>query len=116
MTEQISEEENNYDGLLGNYLKAQNLTKKKETFACTGVKKEKGFNNGDEQLVLELSSNKGKQKWQFGMNKTNTKYMLNKLGEKPNDVIGKKITLEKISVYSPSAKAQVDGLRICGIQ
>lgn len=105
MTETSAE---SWDGLLKNYLKAENLKENTEIFACVGVNVEL------DSMDLELE--RGEEKFIFGMNVTNKVFLKNNGIAAPKEVIGKKITLEKVKAYNPTAKKEVDALRIVRIE
>ena len=104
----MSEKENttgeNWDGLLTNYLKADNLTEPKEKFVCIG------FNIKDKDMDLELER-KG-TKYIFSLNVTNKLFLKNSGLKSPNSVVGKVITLKKVLATNPTTRKEVDSLRI----
>jgi len=93
-----------WDGLLKNYLKAENLKADTEIFACVDVEVE----NNEMDLILE----RNEVKFVFSLNTTNKVFLKNNEIAAPKEVIGKKITLKKVRVFNPSLKKEVDGLRI----
>ena len=93
-----------WDGLLKNYLKADNLNEDIEDFACVNVEVE----NDEMDLILE----RNEVKFVFSLNTTNKVFLKNNNIAAPKEVIGKKITLKKVRVFNPSLKKEVDGLRI----
>ena len=93
-----------WDGLLTNYLKADNLHSQEETFACIGVSVE------DKEMNLELERNG--EKFIFSLNVTNKVFLKNSGINAPKEVIGKKITVKKVLATNPSTKKEVDALRI----
>ena len=97
-----------WDGLLTNYLKAENLKESEEVFACVGV------NVAGAEMELEVE--RAEEKFVFSLNTTN-KVFLKKNGiEKPKDVIGKSLTLKKVLAFNPTIKKEVDSLRISKIE
>lgn len=97
-----------WDGLLKNFLKAEDLKEDKEDFACLDVTVE----GEDMELVLT----KEDKKYIFSLNVTNKVFLKANGIVKPKDVIGKKITLKKVRVFNPSIKQEVDGLRITKVE
>ena len=93
-----------WDGLLKNYLKADNLKADTEIFACVDVEVE----NNEMDLILE----RNEVKFVFSLNTTNKVFLKNNGITKPKDVIGKKITVKKVLVFNPTLKKEVPGLRI----
>ncbi len=105
MTETSAE---SWDGLLKNYLKAENLSGQSETFGCVGVNVDK--------VEMELELERGEEKFVFGMNVTNKVFLKNNKIAAPKEVIGKKITFEKVKAYNPTLKKEVDSLRIVKVE
>lgn len=99
-----------WDGLLTNYLKADNLEGPKEVFICTGAFIE------NEDLNLNLERNEGKDKFVFSLNTTNKVFLKNNGITSPKEVVGKKLTLKKVLAYNPTAKKEVDSLRISNVE
>lgn len=93
-----------WTGILKNYLKADNLTNRVETFACVDVVVD------GESMELELQRNE--EQFTFTLNVTNKVFLKNSGITAPKDVIGKKVTLEKVKAMNPSIKKEVDSLRI----
>jgi len=107
MSEQQTSTET-WDGLLTNYLKADNLEEQKDSFDCISVNVE------DSDMDLELE--RGDEKFVYSLNTTNKVFLKNNGITKPKDVIGKTIHIEKVRVFNPTAKKEVDGLRIYKIE
>ncbi len=99
-----------WDGLLKNYLKAENLKENEETLACVGVVV-KGTD-----MDLELERNSGEDKFVFSLNVTNKVFLKNNGITMPKEVIGKKITFKKVLAINPGTKKEVDSLRISKIE
>lgn len=105
MTETSSE---SWDGLLKNYLKADNLKENTESFGCVGVNVE----GSDMDLELE----RGSERFVFSLNVTNKVFLKQNGIAAPKEVIGKKLTFEKVKAYNPTAKKEVDSLRIIRVE
>lgn len=109
----MSEQEttiDSWDGLLTNYLKAENLKEQEETFACVKVVvKEK-------DMELALTRTEGEEEFVFSLNVTNKVFLKNSGITKPSDVIGKKVTVKKVLAMNPQTKKEVDSLRISKIE
>ena len=99
-----------WDGLLINYLKAENLKEQEETFACVNVE----VNEKDMDLVLTRSD--GEEKFVFSLNTTNKVFVKKQGITSPKEAIGKKITLKKVLAMNPSLKKEVDSLRISKVE
>lgn len=108
MSEEQQSSGDSWDGLLINYLKAENLKTDPEDFACVGIK----ISNADMDLELERSE----EKFVFSLNTTNKVFLKNAGITKPKEVIGKRITLKKVMAFNPSLKKEVDSLRISKIE
>lgn len=94
-----------WDGLLINYLKAENLQSEEDVYVCTGLER----NDEELNLLLEFK----KKKWVFSMNKTNMNFLKSESKmEAPRDVIGKKITFRKTMATNPTTHKEVPSLRI----
>jgi len=108
----MSEQEttvDSWDGLLTNYLKADNLKEQEEVFACIGVKVD------GEEMSLELQRDEEKP-FIFSLNKTNKVFLKNNGISVPKEVIEKKLTLCKVKAMNPNTKTEVDSLRISKIE
>ena len=99
-----------WDGLLKNYLKAENLKESNEKFACVGVAVD------GEKMDLNLERNDGKEKFIFGLNRTNMSWLKSNGISAPKEVIGKILTLEKVKARNPTTKQEVDSLRITSME
>jgi len=97
-----------WDGLLKNYLKADNLRDNKDVFACIGVQVE------GEEMNLELE--RGGEKFLFSLNVTNKVFLKNNGITKPKEAIGKRIAMEKVKAFNPTLKKEVDSLRIIRVE
>ena len=99
-----------WDGLLSNYLKADNLTNQEEDFVCVNV------DVSEKDMDLSLERNEGKDKFIFSLNVTNKVFLKEHGIAAPKEVIGKKITLKKVLAMNPNTKKEVDSLRISKIE
>lgn len=98
-----------WDGLLINYLKAENLQSEEDVYVCIGLERD-----GEElKLLLEFKE----KNWVFSMNKTNMTFLKSESKmEAPRDVIGKKITFKKTMAMNPQIKKEVPALRIIKVE
>ncbi len=99
-----------WDGLLSNYLKADNLNEQEESFDCVGI------NISGKDMDLELERNEGKDKFIFSLNVTNKVFLKNNGISAPKEVIGKKVTFKKVLARNPNTKQEVDSLRISKLE
>lgn len=97
-----------WDGLLSNYLKAENLEEDTEVLVCVGV------NVKEKDMDLEIER-KGK-KYLFGMNTTNKVFLKTNGITAPKEVIGKKLTFKKGMAMNPQLKKEVPSLRITKVE
>ena len=97
-----------WDGLLTNYIKASNLEGQTDVFVCTGV--------NIEARDMTLNLERAEEKFVFGLNVTNKLFLKNNGISKPKEVIGKKLTLEKVKAFNPTLKQEVDSLRIIKVE
>ena len=109
MSEQQTSVES-WDGLLSNYLKADNLKEQEESFACVGVEV------SEKDMDLSLERNEGKDKFIFSLNVTNKVFLKEHGITSPKEVMGKKITLRKVLAMNPNTKKEVDSLRISKLE
>ena len=100
-----------WDGFLGsNFLKAEDLQDESQIFVCKNV--EMDTENERPMLVLESA----KTTFKFGLNVTNSNFVKNTGIASPKGLIGKKIQFKIIKAFSPTAKKEVDSLRISKIE
>jgi len=100
--------ENSWDGILVNYLKAENLDEAEEKVVCIGVSvKEK-----DMDLEVEFKA----EKYILSLNVTNKLFLKNNGIKAPKQVIGKTLTLKKVLATNPTTKKEVESLRISRVE
>ena len=99
-----------WDGLLVNYLKADNLKEQEEVFGCIGINVE------GKEMELEVQRNEEEKPFVFGLNVTNKVFLKNNGISVPKEVIGKKLTIKKVLAMNPSLKKEVESLRISKIE
>lgn len=97
-----------WDGLISNYLKAENIQEQEDDVVCTGI------NVSGKDMELEVEHNR--KKWLFGLNITNRKFLKENGIFKPKDVIGKLLTLKKVLANDPNKHKEVESLRICNVK
>jgi hypothetical protein len=93
-----------WDGLLKNYLKADNLKENAEEFVCIGI--------NVEGKDIELEFERAEEKFVFSLNVTNMVFLKNNGIKAPKEIVGKVLTLKKVLVMNPQTKKEVEGLRI----
>lgn len=102
---------NSWTGFLGsNFLKAEDLQSEAQIFICLNVE----FDEESERPILILETSGVKSK--FSLNVTNSVFVKNAGITSPNGLIGKQINFKVVKAYSPSAKKEVDSLRILSIE
>ena len=99
-----------WDGLLVNYLKADNLKEQEEVFACIGINVE------GKEMELEVQRDEKEKPFVFGLNVTNKVFLKNNGISVPKEVIGKKLTIKKVLAMNPSLKKEVESLRISKVE
>lgn len=110
----MSEQESldTWDGLLTNYMKAENLEvemNEEDVAVCINAKR-----TGDE---LELALQYKDKNFVFSLNKTNMVFLKEQAKiNSPREVIGKKITLRKTLAMNPQTKKEVPTLRISKVE
>ena len=100
-----------WDGFLGSaFLKAEDVDNEDQIFVCKNV--ELDAENQRPLLVLENNGHTTK----FSLNVTNATFVKNSEIKTPKDLVGKKIQFKFVKAFSPSAKKEVDSLRIYKIE
>ena len=107
MSEQKTSKES-WDGLLTNYLKADNIESEDDAYACIGVDVD------GSEMNLDLERNE--IKFVFSLNTTNKVFLKNNGITAPKVIIGKKIYFNKVKAFNPTLKKEVDSLRISRIE
>ena len=112
MTENEQQQDlDSWDGFLGsNFLKAEDVDDLNTIFVCKNV--ELDAENDRPLLVLESEGVTSK----FSLNVTNANFVRNSGIKAPKELIGKKIKFNIVQAYSPTAKKQVDSLRIVSVE
>ena len=108
MSETSSE---SWDGLLTNYLKAENIVGNIDSEAvivCIGVEIE----SDRMDLIVEYNQ----EKFNFTMNKTNMVFLKENGILRPKEAIGKKLTVKKTMAMNPQLKKEVPTLRISKVE
>jgi hypothetical protein len=100
--------ENSWDGILANFLKAENLEEDEETLVCIGIE----VNGKDVNLEIEKQG----VKFLFSLNITNKVFLKENGITIPKEVIGKKLTLKKVLAMNPQLKKEVPSLRIVKVE
>ena len=107
MTE--TQEVGGWDSYLNNFLKAANVKDETQEFVCFSLEESKN----DGEKVLRLHVEALGEKFLFDLNKSNTALLKNSEGiNHPKDVVGKKITFNKVMAMNPTLKKEVESLRI----
>ena len=110
MEQNNNEQLDNWEGFLGsNFLNVKDV-KDNQVFVATGV--ELDAENNRPMLILESEGIKSK----FSLNITNATFVKDAGLKSPKEVIGKKVHFRKTMAYSPSAKKDVQTLRIDKIE
>jgi hypothetical protein len=97
-----------WDGVLTNFLKAEDLDKDEDVVAVTDVK----LSGKDMELTVWL----GEKKYSFSLNVTNKVFLKENGIKAPKDVIGKRLTLRKGMAMNPTLKKEVPSLRISKVE
>lgn len=104
-----------WNGIVANYLKAENLKQKSGSFVADNVRVVKRMDGAEERSQLEVDTNIDGVEYVFALNYTNSKFVKAKLSA-PKELIGKKIMYEKAKVQNPQTKQMVDGITIVDIE
>ena len=101
----------NWDGFLGsNFLKAEDVKGEDQIYICKGI--ELDTENVRPMLILENAEISTK----FGLNVTNSNFVKNAGIKSPKELVGKKLKFKLVKAFSPSAKKEVDSLRIIAVE
>lgn len=111
MSEQQPTDES-WDGLLSNFLKAEDLKEQEGSLVCIGVDVGED-NDGKSYMHLDVEVNGKTKIWT--LNKTNRLKLKEKLA-RPKDALGKKLGWKKVTTTNPSTKKEVEALRITSIE
>lgn len=93
----------------GNWLKPEMVEQVPTDVVVIKVRAER-VREETNQVVLTIDHNS--KKYDFGLNKTNQKFLKDAGIKSPNELMAKKLTLNKTKVYNPSTKTRVDSLFI----
>ena len=100
-----------WEGFLGsNFLKAEDVKSENDTFVCKGIE----FDSENERPMLVLE--KEEITYKYSVNVSNANFLKDAGLKNPKEAIGKKIWFKKVQAYSPTAKKQVDSLRISKVE
>lgn len=106
-----------WDGIVDNYLKADNLKGKKGAFICNEVtlssQLEEDGTSRRPLVIIETVIDGVKYK--FTLNWTNLQFVKSKLSS-PSELRGKSILWEKIRVKNPKTNLMQDGIGLVDIQ
>lgn len=97
------------DYITGRFLKAENVENPDDTFEVVGVTEE---SNRDDNKVVRLTLNCYNEQFKMDLNKTNSAFVKNAGVLHPTHLKGKKLQFNKVRVFDPTKKMEVDGLRI----
>lgn len=101
----------NWVDFAGDFLKADLIAKFPVDLVAINVISE--LKDFKPQLFMETEYN-GK-KWKIQLNRTNQNFLRSKGIKAPKELIGKKLTFEKIKVNNPTTKTPTDSLLIVEI-
>jgi len=99
------------DYIGSSFLKAENVTGPEQVFVVTNAE-EAGL---EEEKIVRLNLESGKDKYLFDLNKTNSIFLKNNGITHPLKLVGKRITFKKVLVNNPKTKKEVEGLRIASV-
>ena len=100
-----------WDGFLGsNWLGVEDVKSETEAFVC--VKVELDAENNRPMLILE----KDEVSYKLSLNVTNANFVKDAGVKSPKDLVGKKFYFRKTMAFSPSAKKDVQTLRIAKVE
>jgi len=101
----------NWDGFLGsNWLSVDDVKSEADAFVC--VKVELDAENNRPMLILEREQ----VSYKLSLNVTNANFVKDAGVKSPKDLVGKKFFFRKTMAFSPSAKKDVQTLRIAKVE
>lgn len=98
----------NWADFAGEFLKADLVTSYPVVLVCTNVTSE----TKDFKPHLYMETEYSGKKWKIELNRTNQNFLRSKGIKAPKELIGKKITFEKVKTHNPTTKAPTDSLLI----
>lgn len=105
-----------WEGIVTNYLKAENLEGKSGSFVCEDIKvKVITDEDGNKQPKLEIETLIDDVKYIYVPNWTNVKFIKKQISA-PKDLIGKKLSYEKARVRNPQSNEMVDSIVIVKVE
>lgn len=105
----MSVNENSWDGLTTEYLKASDLTESKGKLTCTDV--EVGEKDNKPFMKISVTLPNGTEKI-WDLNKTNRSKLQELKILAPKDIVGKTVWYKVVLATNPTTKKEVDALRI----
>ena len=113
MTDQEKPSMDNWDNYVDTWLKAIHFKKFPDEVYVTGVKSDL---NQDDKAIILLDVQYDGKKFKKQLNTTDIR-KLKELGiTKPSDLKLKGLIFEKVRVYDPSQRKQVDSISVSGIK
>lgn len=101
----------NWDNFCGsNWLNVEDVKSETDAFVCTKV--ELDAENNRPMLVLE----KNETAYKLSLNVTNANFVRDAGVKAPKDLVGKKFYFRKTMAFSPTAKKDVQTLRIAKVE
>jgi hypothetical protein len=95
----------------GDFIKAAYVDEPQAVLVCVGVEYQQ--QSGKNKLILNVEYSQ--RKWKFSLNMTNLSFVSSKVSS-PKELIGKKISVDKIPANNPVTHEIVDALRIIKIE
>jgi len=103
-----------WEGFIGtNFLKAESVASEDDTFICIDVSL--FTDTRDDSKRPRLTLEKGKDRFFFDLNVTNSNFLKDAGISTPKSLVGKQIFFKKVLVVSPKTKKEVESLRICQV-
>ena len=103
---------NSWDGIVDNYLKAENLEGQSGTLFVEDIRlTARQQDDGSIRNQIEVITNVAGQRYVFALNFTNSKVVKSKC-KSPSELVGKTIHWEKVRVQNPQTKKVVDGISV----
>lgn len=111
MAEEKKPSLDNWTDFAGEFLKADLISKFPVVLVPIGITSE----NKDFKPHLYIEVEYNSKKWKIELNRTNQKFLREKGIKAPKEVIGRKITFEKVRTQNPTTKSPTDSLLITAL-
>lgn len=105
-----------WEGIVDNYLKAEDLTEDKGAFVVDDVMLiNKTTDSGETTNQIRLKTTIDEKEYLFALNYTNSK-IVKGFVKSPKELLGKRVYWEKIKVRNPTTNKTQDGISVVKVE